>query len=165
MSLSKENREKLDTNILYRKEPDEDIEDPYWCRNWTFHCPDPKAEEVYMYDTYFDDRESAILLTDQNIDEFEIVFDFREVRRIKPSEVAQFDEEKVIHVATDSFSIGYNYVKIDHRAVDMDTAIIKRAIAYLKTTEGIRNEKTEKSQLPEEYYIIEGLVKYISSNL
>ena len=118
-----------------------------------------------MYDTYFDDPESAILLTDQNIDEFEIVFDFREVRRIKPSEVSQYDEEKVIHVATDSFSIGYDYVKIDHSAVDMDTSIIKRAIAYLKTTEGIRNEKTEKCQLPEEYYIIEGLVKYISSNL
>ena len=165
MSLSKENREKLNPNILYRKGPDEDIEDPYWCRNWTFHYPDSKAEEVYMYDTYFDDRESAILVTDQNIDEFEIIFDFREVRRIKPSEVSQYDEEKVIHVATDSFSIGYDYVKIDHRAVDMDTAIIKRAIAYLKTSEGIRNEKTEECQLPEEYYIIEGLVKYISNNL
>ena len=47
------------------------------------------------------------LFTDQNIDEFEIVFDFREVRRIKPSEVSQHDEEKVIHVATDSFSKGY----------------------------------------------------------
>lgn len=165
MSLSKENRKKLDPNILYRKEPEEDIADPYWCRNWTFHCPDSKAEEVYMYDTYFDDQESAILVTDQNIDEFEVVFDFREVRRIKPSEVSQYDEEKVIHVATDSFSIGYDYVKIDHRAVDMDTSIIKRAIAYLKTTEGNLHEKTEKHQLSEEYYIIEGLVKYISNNL
>ena len=96
---------------------------------------------------------------------FRSVFDFREVRRIKPSEVSQFDEEKVIHVATDSFSIGYDYVKIDRREVDMDTSIIKRAIAYLKTAEGILNEKTEERQLPEEYYIIEGLVKYISSNL
>lgn len=165
MSLSKENREKLDPNILYRKEPDDNIEDPYWCRNWTFHCPDSKAEEVYMRDTYFDDWESAILVTDQNIDEFEIVFDFREVRRIKPSEVSQYDAEKVIHVATDSFSIGYDYVKLENRDVDIDTAIIKKAIAYLKTTEGILNEKTEEHQLPEEYYIIEGLLKYISNNL
>lgn len=165
MSLSKENREKLDPNILYRKAPDETIEDPYWCRNWTFHCPDSKAEKVYMYDTYFDDPDSAIQVTDQNIDEFEIVFDFREVKRIKPSEVSQYDEEKVIHVATDSFSLGYDYVKLDHRAEDMDTAIMKRAIAYLKTKEGNLNEETEERQLPEEYYIIKGLIKYISSNL
>jgi hypothetical protein len=165
MSLSKENREKLDPNILYRKEPDENIEDPYWCRNWTFHCPNPKAEDVYMYDTYFDDPESAILVTDQNIDEFEIVFDFRKVKRIRPSEVSQYGEEEVIHVATDSFSIGYDYVKIDQCAEDIDTSIIKRAIAYLKMAEGSLTEKEEGRQLPEEYYIIKGLVKYIENNL
>ena len=165
MSLSKENRKKLDPNILYRKEPDENIEDPYWCRNWTFHCPESKSEEVYMYDTYFDDSESAILVTDQNIDEFEIVFDFRDVKRIKPSEVSQYDAEKLIHVATDSFSIGYDYVQTDRRAEDIDTAIIKRAIAYLKTTEDTLNEKPEGRQFTEEYDIIKGLVKYIKSNL
>ena len=165
MTLSKENREKLNPNILYRKAPDETLEDPYWLRNWTFHCPDSKAEEVYMYDTYFADPETAILVTDQNIDEFEIVFDFREVKRIKPSEVSQYDKDKIIHVATDSFTVGYDYVKIDHRAVDVDTSIIKKAIAYLKTTEAILDEKPEEHQFPEEYYIIQGLVKYISDNI
>jgi hypothetical protein len=50
----------------------------------------------------------------------------------------------------------YDYVKIDHRAVDMDTSIIKRAIAYLKTTEGILNEKTEEC-----HYVAKSFIAFL----
>jgi len=108
MSLSKENAERLNTNYLYKKEiPPRDIDKypcgPCWCRNWTYRCKGPGRDgNYYMYDTYYDDWDSAILVTDENINDFEVVFDFREVKRIHDGEADEYNEKDLFCVATDS---------------------------------------------------------------
>lgn len=77
--LSKENAEKVIFTGLYRCAPNEKYcyKDMYWCRNWTFRpvCIVEK-DEWYMIDTYCNKR---IELTDDNFDEFELIFDFEDV--------------------------------------------------------------------------------------
>jgi hypothetical protein len=108
--LSKENYDKLDENYLYKKEPKRDGEYTYWCKNWTFKVR-KRDGNAWMYDTYFDSWDSAIEVTDNNINEFEIVFDFREVKRIPDSSVDEYNEEDLYRAATDSggYSCGKLY--------------------------------------------------------
>ena len=65
-----------------------------------------------MLDTYFNSWNShKIEVTDENIDEFEVVFDFREVKRIHDSEVNEYNKEDLYRIATDSggYSCGRLY--------------------------------------------------------
>lgn len=121
MNLSKENFDKLNENFLYRKEPIIDnsfyignTSGTYHCKNWTFKVCKYEDGRVYMRDTYFNDISTQI--TDENINEFEFVFDFREVKRINDSEVNEYNEEDLYRVATDSggYSCGkLHWVKKD----------------------------------------------------
>lgn len=111
--LSKENYDKLNENYLYKREPI--IREPiidnsfyvgntpgtYHCKNWTFKAHKYENGRVFMNDTYFGDN-NRFEVTDNNINDFEFVFDFREVRKIRDSENDEYNEEDLYYVATDS---------------------------------------------------------------
>lgn len=109
MTLSKENYNKLDENYLYKREPiwresngQRSTERTYWCKNWTFKVSKNEDGRAFMRDTYFDSWDSQIEVTDENIEDFEFVFDFREVKRIRDSHVNEYNSEDLIYVATNS---------------------------------------------------------------
>jgi hypothetical protein len=116
MSLSKENYDKLNENYLYKKEPIIDnsfyvgcTPGTYHCKNWTFKVNKLKDGRAYMLDTYFNSYDShCIQVTDKNIGEFEIVFDFKEVKQIRDTEADEYNKEDLYYVATNSggFSCG-----------------------------------------------------------
>jgi hypothetical protein len=113
--LSKENYDRLNENYLYQKEPEEIGQYTFWCRNWTFkvHKSDGNA---FMLDTYYNNWDSNIEVTDDNINNFKVVFDFREVRRIKDKEIDEYNHDDLYRVATDSGGMscgGLHWVKKD----------------------------------------------------
>jgi 5-formyltetrahydrofolate cyclo-ligase len=87
--------------------------DVYWCRNWTFTVRKTADGEAYMYDTYFNNWDSAIRVTDDNINDFEVVFDFRNVERVPDSFRNEYEDDDLYYVATDSggYSCGDLYWK------------------------------------------------------
>lgn len=112
--LSKENYDKLNTNFLYKREPTwkDNHTNTYWCKNWTFRVQKLKDGRAIMLDTYFNSWDShRIEVTDQNINEFEVVFDFNEVKRIRDYEADEYDKCDKFRVATDSggYSCGNLY--------------------------------------------------------
>jgi hypothetical protein len=104
--LSRENFDKLNENFLYKNEPKPYNRDKFWCRNWTFKVDKYSDGRAYMLDTYYGDWDSAIEVTDENLNDFEFVFDFREVKQLRDSEVDEYDRDSLFYVATDSG--GYN---------------------------------------------------------
>jgi len=114
MSLSKENYDKLNENYLYKKEPvkRDSFTDTYWCKNWTFKVHKNKEGRATMLDTYFSSWDShRIEVTDENINEFEVVFDCTEVKRISDYEYNEYNDNDLFRVATDSggYSCGHLY--------------------------------------------------------
>lgn len=111
LSLSKENLEKINFNGLYKHEPDKRYskhEDLYWCQNWTFR-PQKYKYKVYMRDTYWGDDGLNIEVTDNNINEFELLFDFTDVKQIDVNNIEEYGEENKdwFIVAVDSGGISY----------------------------------------------------------
>jgi hypothetical protein len=101
--LSTENFNKLNMNYLYSKSPPENKNrDIFWCRNWTFRLCTYNNVRAYMRDTYFNDSNTAIEVTDENIDEFKIIFDFRDMEKIRDDEWDEYNLEDIIRVATNS---------------------------------------------------------------
>jgi len=100
--LSKENYDRLDTNNLYKKEPDDRDAYTYHCKNWTFRVYKNDDDNMaYMLDTYFNSWDShKIKVTDENIDEFKIVFDFRKVEQTNYPE--EYENKDIYCVATNS---------------------------------------------------------------
>ena len=84
--LSNENIEKLHMNGIYRHEPVPEWlpsyrrNDPYHGKNWTFKVV-KYEDKYYMHDTYWSTGDDhPIELTDENINEFEYLFENDEVR-------------------------------------------------------------------------------------
>ena len=128
--LSKENFDKIITTGLYKKEPTwkDNHTDTYWCKNWTFKANKRNGDRVFMVDTYFDNWDSCIELTDKNFSEFELIFDFVETKRIHDDEVDEYNECDVFRVATDSggYACGkLHWVKKD--AQKLKDLLIKKA--------------------------------------
>lgn len=116
MSLSKENYDSLDENYLYKltpvREPDETyigtIPISYWCKNWTFKVRKNNIIGAVMVDTYYDSITShCIQVTDENIHDFEVIFDFRNVTRITKEIAEEYNRDAVFCVAVDSGGINY----------------------------------------------------------
>lgn len=103
--LSKENLEKVNFNGLYSHEPTNKYmdygNDVYWCKNWTFK-PIKRDDKVYMADTYWSYTQNQIELTDDNIDEFEFIFDFNDVYPFRGENIFEFENEDYWVVAVDS---------------------------------------------------------------
>lgn len=82
--------------------------DPYHCINWTFRAEE-RGEDVYMVDTYWATDAFRVKLTDENFSMFKLLYDRNEVTQISLSEVPDYDDEDIFHVALDSG--GYQYSK------------------------------------------------------
>lgn len=105
--LSKENADRIVLTGLYKHEPDAKYrgslyaDNLYHCFNWTFRVMhNEKYDKWYMVDTYFNDK--YIELTDDNFDEFELLFDFNEVEKHSGNHIYEYDESDWWHVAVDS---------------------------------------------------------------
>ena len=113
--LSKENYDKLNENNLYKREPFKVgiSDDLYWCKNWTFKVKKYDNGSAYMVDTYWGDAHDGLTfeVTDENINDFEFIFDFREVKRIHDDDRWNYEDEDVYTVATNSggYSCGKLY--------------------------------------------------------
>ena len=86
--LSQENINKLHMNGIYRRDPVLDWipsykwNNPYWCKNWTFHVRERNGKYI-MYDTYWaTGDEHPIELTDDNFNKFEYLFDLDDVHYV-----------------------------------------------------------------------------------
>ncbi|WP_346938228.1 hypothetical protein [uncultured Clostridium sp.] len=104
--LSKENYDKLNENYLYEREAFKTgiSDDYYWCKNWTFKIKKYEDGRVYMVDTYWGDSQDSLTfeVTDENIDKFKFIFDFREVERVPDSDIYDYEEEDLYRVPTNS---------------------------------------------------------------
>lgn len=135
MSLSKANYDTLNENYLYQREPIK--KGDYWCKNWTFKVRKLEDGRAFMLDTYFYSWDShKIQVTDKNIEDFQVVFDFRDVKRIRDSEYDEYDDKDVFRVATGSggWTCGNLYwVKKDaQKSKQLLIAKKKAEIQYLK---------------------------------
>ena len=98
--LSQENRKRINKNGLYRHDVDVELlpayrrEHPFHCINWTFR-PAFRGEQIIMCDTYYGDT-FGIKVTNENIDEFKLIFDFTDVRKIKADEADIYETGDVI---------------------------------------------------------------------
>jgi hypothetical protein len=102
-----------------------------------------------MCDTYFDSWDSHVIqVTNKNIDEFEFVFDFREVERIHDSETDEYEQEDVTRVATGSG--GYSCGRLHW--IKKGTQKSLRSLIYKKKSEVEMLERSLK-------YAREDLVK------
>lgn len=112
--LSKENYDKLDENFLYKKVPKRDPNETYigctpisyWCKNWTFRVKKHNGK-AFMYDTYWTVQENYIEVTDENINEFEVIFDMIKVRITSKEFIDEYNKEDVFCEAIDSGGISY----------------------------------------------------------
>ena len=108
MSLSKANYDTLNENCLYQREPIKEgdswsASSVYHCKNWTFKVRKLEDGRAFMLDTYYDSWDShKIQVTDKNIEDFQVVFDFRDVKRIRDSEYDEYNDEDLFRVATGS---------------------------------------------------------------
>jgi len=103
--LSKENIDKILMTGLYECEIPKDGKT--WCRNWTFVVSYTDNDKFYMVDTYF--RNSSIELTDENFDDFKLIFDFKKVKEVNKDYFFEYAEDKRFRIATDSG--GWEYAK------------------------------------------------------
>ena len=106
--LSKANYDKLDENFLYKKKPIIDnsfsvgrVSGTYHCKNWTFRCY-KRDGKAYMVDTYWGSGNCSHEVTDENIEEYKKIFDFREVVKINDYEIDEYEDKDLICAATDS---------------------------------------------------------------
>lgn len=82
-------------NGLYCHKPERKYsrhDDLYWCQNWTFK-PYVYSNRLYMRDTYWIGDGLTIEVTENNIDEFELLFNFDDVRQVKVNNIWEFGEE------------------------------------------------------------------------
>ena len=122
MSLSKENISKLCMTGVYRCDPvasglgkNESREYLYWGCNWVFKVRKYK-DDYMMVDTYWGSDSKSFVLTDENFDKFEFLFDMNDVKKVSQADFYDYNEDDRWFVAMDSggwqFSKGY-YVKKD----------------------------------------------------
>ena len=108
--LSAKNKAKININGLYSHKPDCKMRDClfwnnlYHCMNWTFFVKESKNGDLFMQDTYWGATGSdhRYKVTDENIDEWEFIFDRTKVRKVSSYEAEVYDKEDKFHVAIDS---------------------------------------------------------------
>lgn len=112
--LSEENYNKLNENFLYKKAPKRDpnemyigcIPISYWCKNWTFKVKKYNGKAL-MYDTYWSTQKNYIEVTDNNINDFKVIFDITKVKQTLKEIVDEYNKEDIFCVAIDSGGISY----------------------------------------------------------
>lgn len=153
--LSQENRKKIVPNGLYKREIDRAIayaNDPYWCTNWTF-VPVINDDEVVMIDSYYQSYQNSVryYLDDDNIDDFELILNFDDVRKVRPAEHEQYADEDRYCVACDSGGRTYPkyFVKKDAMPVkERQIEWLDRRIDGLKAS--LKHLEEEKARIIDE---------------
>ena len=134
MGLSQENINKLCMTGLYKCKPvlewlpSYKRNSPYWCKNWTFRVGRYK-DEYYMRDTYWaTGDENPVLLTDENFDLFELVFDFNDVEKFNGEyqKWITYGYDDRFRVAVNSGGINYPVYFIRKGAKPIKEAVVER---------------------------------------
>ena len=73
----------------------------FHCKNWTFR-PYRCGDKIFMVDTYFDSWDSHIEVTQDNVTDFEHIFNFDDVKRIGDHEIDEYENTDLYVVATNS---------------------------------------------------------------
>jgi len=125
--------------------------DPYWCQNWTFRPVKNSNGEWYMHDTYYNSwGYHNIKVTEENVNDFKFVFDFREVKQIPDGTENEYNESDLYMVATNSggYSCGnLHWVKKDaKRSIDKLIAKQKRKVKYLESDLKYESEQLKKME-------------------
>lgn len=117
MSLSKENISKLCLTGVYKCDPvasglggkGESRKYLYWGCNWIFRVHKNSDNTYTMVDTYWGSDSKCFVLTDENFDKFEFLFDLNEVNRVSQYDFYDYNEDDRWFVAMDS--AGWQYSK------------------------------------------------------
>ena len=152
--LSKENESKVIASGLYKHKPDVMLRgslysnDLYHCCNWTFKPRQYRDGSWHMVDTYWGggDCGFVIELTDNNFNDFELIFDFNDVTPTNYPE--EYDDEDTYWVAIDSGGMycgGKHFVK--KSAKKSKDKLISRCKDEIASCE--RNLKSLKKELVE----------------
>lgn len=141
--LSQENINKLCMTGLYICEPNKEWrsslywDDMYHCCNWTFRVHKYGDGRYFMYDTYWSDNAALhIELTDKNINEFQLLFDFNDVNSHSGKNIYDYDQNDWFHVAIDSGGLycgGKYFVK--NTAIPNKDKVLKRLEDEIKGKE------------------------------
>jgi hypothetical protein len=93
---------KVNLNAYYKKKPDIICWDTYWCKNWVFVPRERSNGDIYMVDTYFGDGSFKIKLTEDNLEDFEFIVDFRTIKKVRKEEFEKYNDKDKFFIATDS---------------------------------------------------------------
>lgn len=144
--LSDVNRKKIVSNCLYQRKIDWQRvtgSDPFWCTNWTF-VPIFNEKRVLMMDSYYKSYQDSIVyeLTDDNINDFELIFDFDDVEKVPERLYNEYDDEDRYRVSCDSGGRSYpkHFVKKSASPskerqleyIDLEIDSYERKLRYLK---------------------------------
>lgn len=129
--LSEHNIEKINFNGLYTCEANAKYrgrfhaDNLFHCCNWTFEVKKNHEGNYFMRDTYWSSGDSAvhIPLTDENFDEFKLIFDRSRVKRIKKHELKHYESTYTVGIDSGGWSYPKYFVDID--AVKSKQLIIK----------------------------------------
>lgn len=153
--LSNHNIEKLSMNGLYTCDPNVKYRGKlyegnlYHCCNWTFKIIKDSDSSYFMRDTYWNSGDSAhILLTDENINEFKMIFEWDKVKSIKSHETNQYENHYRVAIDSGGYSYPKYFVDVDAtkkqilivNEIDENIDRLKREILSLQQKkEGIEN--------------------------
>ena len=121
------------------------MDDPaykFHCKNWTFKVVSIEDEYCIFCDTYFGTR--LITVHENELQDFELIFDFNDVCRISEGDYSLYDSDDVYQVAIDSG--GYTFPKY-YKKKD---AKVSQNILVSSITEEIKRTQNRLSYLQTE---------------
>lgn len=149
--LSKHNIDNLNEDGLYKHKPDVKYrgklyEDSlYHCCNWTFSLIKNSDGKYYMRDTYWSTGDGLhIELTDENVGEFEFVFDMSKVKKISEKDVNKY--EKHYRVGIDSGGWSYPKYFVDKESTKRKDLVIQEIDKKIKELEWKLNDLRERKE-------------------
>lgn len=159
--LSKHNIEKLIFNGLYTCKPDVKYRGKlfennlYHCCNWTFDVIQNLEGHYFMRDTYWGSGDSLhIPLTDENFDEFSVIFERDKVKSIRKEEVNHYDD--FYCVAIDSGGRSYAKYFVDINATKSQNLIIDEINDRIRSLEWeLKSLKEKKTNIENGTYNLE----------
>lgn len=139
--LSIENIQKLCMTGLYKCKPNQKYrgsihwKNMYHCCNWTFRVH-KYENEYFMQDTYWNGSDVCIKLTDENFNEFTLIFDFNDVESHSGRNIEDYDSSDYYNEAVDSGGMycgGKYFIKKGARPVK--EKVLKRLQDDIKSAE------------------------------
>lgn len=138
--LSIHNIEKLKMNGLYTCKTNTKYRGKlfennlYHCCNWTFNVLMNHEDKYFMRDTYWSSGDSVCIpLTDENIGEFELIFECDKVIKIRSDETDHYENH--YRVAIDSGGWSYPKYFVDINATKSKKLIIEEIDNKIKSLE------------------------------